>query len=236
MLKARPVSSAERPTAIRSRSSARSWPGSWLSSSRARSVSLGSADRLSVCGSPQAVPGEVGRVRAGGQERTVPVTVPPGSIVADGGVAAPADAADASAAASPRHDRDDGEDEAEPDRLARPARGTCVGEPGGAGGFRDRCACRITARGRAPMIATLERLRVDCQLDEALASSPDPLHLAAAFGLDEKTAIRCADAARQLLESSAEQYVADGSPRTQGSTPGPGPSTLGFPLRTLQFG
>ncbi len=36
-------------------------------------------------------------------------------------------------------------------------------------------------RGQA---ATLERLRVDWQLEEALAHGPDPLHLAAAFGLD----------------------------------------------------
>ena len=34
--------------------------------------------------------------------------------------------------------------------------------------------------------ATLERLRVDRQLDEALTHGPDPLHLAAVFGLDER--------------------------------------------------
>jgi integrase len=59
-----------------------------------------------------------------------------------------------------------------------------------------------TLRGQA---ATLERLRVDRQLDEALTHGPDPLHLAAVFGLDDKTAIRYAAAARQILETPAEQ-------------------------------
>jgi integrase len=53
--------------------------------------------------------------------------------------------------------------------------------------------------------ATLERLRVDRQLEEALAQGPDPLHLAEVFGLDEKTAMRYADSARALLEQAAEQ-------------------------------
>lgn len=52
--------------------------------------------------------------------------------------------------------------------------------------------------------ATLERLRVDRQLEEALAHGPDPLHLAEVFGLAEKTAIRYADSARALLEQAAE--------------------------------
>ena len=52
--------------------------------------------------------------------------------------------------------------------------------------------------------ATLERLRVDRQLEEALTHGPDPLHLAVVFGLDDKTAIRYATAARQLLEHSTE--------------------------------
>jgi hypothetical protein len=33
--------------------------------------------------------------------------------------------------------------------------------------------------------ATLERLRVDRQLEEALTHGPDPLHLAAVFGIDQ---------------------------------------------------
>ena len=51
-------------------------------------------------------------------------------------------------------------------------------------------------RGQA---ATLDRLRIDRQLDEALAHGADPLHLAAVFGIDDSTAIRYAAAARQLL-------------------------------------
>ncbi|MFE7392368.1 ATP-binding protein [Streptomyces sp. NPDC057582] len=58
--------------------------------------------------------------------------------------------------------------------------------------------------------ATLERLRVDRQFEEAVLKGPDPLHLAEVFGLDEKTAMRYtttsalvnelaeADAARRL--------------------------------------
>jgi hypothetical protein len=56
------------------------------------------------------------------------------------------------------------------------------------------------------LTATLERLRVDRQLEEALTHGPDPLHLAAVFGLDDTTAIRYATIARQLLESPAEQH------------------------------
>ena len=46
--------------------------------------------------------------------------------------------------------------------------------------------------------ATLERLRIDCQLAEALATGFDPLHLAEVFGMSEHTAIRYAVNARQL--------------------------------------
>jgi site-specific recombinase XerD len=55
--------------------------------------------------------------------------------------------------------------------------------------------------------ATLERLRVHRQLDEALTIGPDPLHLAAVFGLDPKTAIRYADNARHLLITEAERHT-----------------------------
>jgi site-specific recombinase XerD len=58
-------------------------------------------------------------------------------------------------------------------------------------------------RGQA---ATLERLRVHRQLDEALTLGPDPLHLAAVFGLDPKTAIRYAENARTLLVTAAEEH------------------------------
>ncbi|WP_328965564.1 hypothetical protein [Streptomyces virginiae] len=53
--------------------------------------------------------------------------------------------------------------------------------------------------------ATLERLRIDRQLEEALTHGRDPLHLAQVFGLDEKTAMRYAASARALLEQAAEQ-------------------------------
>ncbi|WP_405573711.1 hypothetical protein OG418_49615 [Streptomyces phaeochromogenes] len=59
-------------------------------------------------------------------------------------------------------------------------------------------------RGQA---ATLEQLRVDRQLEEALSHGPDPLHLAEVFGLDAKTAIRYTDSARALLEQAAEQQL-----------------------------
>lgn len=55
------------------------------------------------------------------------------------------------------------------------------------------------------LTATLERLRVDRQLEEVLTHGADPLHLALAFGIDEKTAIRYADSARTLLGETAEQ-------------------------------
>jgi hypothetical protein len=54
--------------------------------------------------------------------------------------------------------------------------------------------------------ATLDRLHVDRQLEESLAHGPDPLHLAAVFGVSPGTAIRYAAAARQLLQTPAEQY------------------------------
>jgi hypothetical protein len=54
--------------------------------------------------------------------------------------------------------------------------------------------------------ATLEDLRVDRQLDEALTCGPDPLHLAVVFGLDETTAIRYSEAARRLLQTPVEDH------------------------------
>jgi hypothetical protein len=49
------------------------------------------------------------------------------------------------------------------------------------------------------LAATIERLRIDRQLDEALASGGDPLHLAAVFGISESTAIRYGVNAQILL-------------------------------------
>ena len=64
--------------------------------------------------------------------------------------------------------------------------------------------------------ATLERLRQYRQLEEALTSGSDPLHVAAVFGLDPKTALRYTDAARQLLTTRTEEHSM-GSSGTQGS-------------------
>ena len=61
--------------------------------------------------------------------------------------------------------------------------------------------------------ATLERLRIDCQLAEAIATGFDPLHLAEVFGISEHTAIRYAVNARQLL-GTPHQAATPGSPAT----------------------
>jgi integrase len=50
-------------------------------------------------------------------------------------------------------------------------------------------------------ITIAERLRIDRQLDEALATGGDPLHLALVFGISEDTAIRYAADARALLQA-----------------------------------
>jgi hypothetical protein len=60
--------------------------------------------------------------------------------------------------------------------------------------------------------ATIEALRADRQLEEALATGADPLHLAATFGLDPGTAVRYASSARQLLQTPAEQHNPAGIP------------------------
>ncbi|WP_406401783.1 hypothetical protein [Streptomyces uncialis] len=70
-------------------------------------------------------------------------------------------------------------------------------ELGPAGKLRTTRATRATRN----LTATLERLRVDRRLEEALTHGADPLHLALVFGIDEKTALRYADSARQLLQA-----------------------------------
>ncbi|WP_210718106.1 site-specific integrase [Amycolatopsis acididurans] len=65
--------------------------------------------------------------------------------------------------------------------------------------------------------ATIEGLRIDRQLDEALACGGDPLHLAAVFDIDSSTAIRYATSARQLLQRPHEAKPPP-SPGTRGST------------------
>jgi hypothetical protein len=44
-------------------------------------------------------------------------------------------------------------------------------------------------------------MRSDRWLEEALSRGPDPLHLAAVFGISTNTAMRYARAARLILES-----------------------------------
>ena len=67
--------------------------------------------------------------------------------------------------------------------------------------------------------ATLERLHVDRQLEESLAHGPDPLHLAAMFGIHENTAIRYANAARQLLTTAKDQDPAGSNKPKAPNTP-----------------
>jgi hypothetical protein len=55
--------------------------------------------------------------------------------------------------------------------------------------------------------ATLDRLRIDCQLAEAIATGFDPLNLAEVFGISEHTAIRYAVNARQLTGWEAHQQA-----------------------------
>src|SRR6185369_528805 len=66
------------------------------------------------------------------------------------------------------------------------------------------------------LTATLEALRVDRQLEEALTHNGDPLHLAAVFGIDDTTAIRYATIARTLLETAAERHDPAGSHEPKG--------------------
>ena len=66
------------------------------------------------------------------------------------------------------------------------------------------------------LTATLERLRADRQLEEALTCGADPLHLAAVFGIDDTTAIKYATIARQLLQTAAEHHDPSGSREPKG--------------------
>jgi hypothetical protein len=68
--------------------------------------------------------------------------------------------------------------------------------------------------------ATIEAQRADRQLEEALATGADPLHLAATFGLDPGTAVRYESSARQLLQTPAEQQNTARVP----PNPRPGPA------------
>lgn len=47
---------------------------------------------------------------------------------------------------------------------------------------------------------SLDRMRSDRWLEEALSRGPDPLHLSVVFGISSNTAMRYARAARSILE------------------------------------
>ena len=75
---------------------------------------------------------------------------------------------------------------------------------------------RISALGTRPVSAdyldkhqlhgiSLEQIRRDRILQEALATGADPLHLALVFNIDHTNAMAYASAARNLLSSPAEQ-------------------------------
>ncbi|MFJ8978744.1 hypothetical protein [Streptomyces sp. NPDC102282] len=75
---------------------------------------------------------------------------------------------------------------------------------------------RVTAHGHEPVSdywchlqfagrrASLEQMRIDRQLEEALAGGGDPRRLAAIFGISEFTAVRYASAARALMANTLE--------------------------------
>jgi len=67
--------------------------------------------------------------------------------------------------------------------------------------------------------ATLDRLRIDRQLEEAIACGADPLHVAAVFGIDTSTAIRYATNARQLLTHDHQARLSAPPPATNPANP-----------------
>jgi len=52
--------------------------------------------------------------------------------------------------------------------------------------------------------ATMNAIRMDRQLEEALARGPDALHLTVVFGISDGAAVRYAEAARRLLPTRIE--------------------------------
>ncbi|MGI5293088.1 site-specific integrase [Nonomuraea polychroma] len=61
---------------------------------------------------------------------------------------------------------------------------------------------------------TLDALRMDRILEEALIRGPDPLHLATVFGMSESAAIRYAQVARVLLNTPAELHDDTSAPES----------------------
>jgi hypothetical protein len=66
--------------------------------------------------------------------------------------------------------------------------------------------------------ATLDRIRMDRHLEEALVHGSDPLHIAEVFDIDPSTAIHYASSARQLL-ADPTNAGASGSTRTPAPLP-----------------
>ena len=54
---------------------------------------------------------------------------------------------------------------------------------------------------------TIERIRADRILHEALTAGPDPLHLSLVFGVSHNTARRYTTVAERLLSDELEQAV-----------------------------
>src|SRR5262249_53712224 len=89
---------------------------------------------------------------------------------------------------------------------------------------------RISALGTGPVSAdypdkhqlrgiSLDRIRRDRILHEALATGADPLHLSLVFNIDHTTAMAYANAARNLLGSPAEQALSRPARNGHESTP-----------------
>lgn len=74
---------------------------------------------------------------------------------------------------------------------------------------------KLVFRGQA---GTISRLRQDRILEELQAAGPDPLHLAAVFGVHPTTATRYADALRGRIEEAAEA-TSDAEPNLSPATP-----------------
>jgi hypothetical protein len=65
-------------------------------------------------------------------------------------------------------------------------------------------------KGRA---ATLDRMRSDRWLEEALSHGPDPLHLSTVLGISTSAAMRYAQAANQSWEASLLTTLEESIPR-----------------------
>jgi hypothetical protein len=84
-------------------------------------------------------------------------------------------------------------------------RGRCP--PCGWGQLRENWAYLADYLGRHQRGISLEHIRRDRILAEALATGADPLHLALVFNIDHTAAMAYANTARNLLTSSAEQAL-----------------------------